>query len=59
LEARLPSWFSILNPALLKREVDEKIKTLYKVYSKKKGLIKVATNKKLSINSVSYYMMNI
>jgi len=51
--------YDSLNPAELKRKIDKKIKKLYEVYSKKKGSIKVAANKKLSINLVSYYMMNI
>ena len=48
-----------LNPALLKRKIDKKISELYEVYSKKNGSLKVAANKKLSINLVSYYIMNI
>lgn len=51
--------YDSLNPAELKRKIDKKIKMLYEVYSKKNGSLKVAKNKKLSINLVSYYMMNI
>ena len=47
-----------LNPAKLKRNIDKKIKKLYEIYSKKKGLSEVETDKKLAINMVSYYMIH-
>ena len=50
--------YDSLNPAELKRQIDKKIKKLYEVYSKKKGLSKVEIDKKLAINLVSYYMIH-
>ena len=46
------------NPAELKRVIDTKIKKLYEVYSKKKGLSKVEIDKKLAVSLVSYYMIH-
>jgi hypothetical protein len=59
VKKELKEVYDSLNPAQLKREIDKKIKMLYEVYSRKNGSLKVAKNKKLSINLVSYYMMNI
>jgi len=50
--------YDSLNPAELKRQIDKKIKKLYEVYLKKKGLSKVEVDKKLAINLVSYYMIH-
>lgn len=59
IKKELKDIYDSLNPAELKRKIDKKIKMLYEVYSKKNGSLKVAKNKKLSINLMSYYMMNI
>lgn len=59
IKKELKKIYDNLNPAELKRKIDKKIKMLYGIYSKKNGSLKVAKNKKLSINLMSYYMMNI
>jgi hypothetical protein len=52
--------YQSLNPAELKRTIDIKLKELYKVYQKKKGLsveTSQISNKNIMPSMVSYYMM--
>lgn len=55
----LKAVYDELNPAELKRKIDKKIKKLYAVYMKQNGSREVDANKKLSISTVSYYMMQL
>jgi hypothetical protein len=55
---KLTEIYDNLNPASLKRNINLKIKKLYAIYSKKKGMSKVKIDKKLAINMVSYYMIH-
>ncbi len=57
VKEKLKEVYDSLNPALLKRQIDTKVKCLYKVYSKKNGSKNIATDKKLTASMVSYYMI--
>jgi len=51
--------YESLNPAELKRSIEEKQKMLYKLYQKKKGSRTVAANRKLTPSLVSSFMMRL
>lgn len=51
--------YESLNPAELKRNLDKKLRNLYKVYQKKKGLPTVVADKKLTASMMSFHMMNL
>ena len=53
----LRSVYEGLNPALLKRSIDTKIKKLYEVYKLKNNSRNVAVDKRLTASLVSYYMI--
>ncbi len=57
VKAGLRDVYESLNPAQLKRQVDEKVRKLYEVYRKKNGAGSIATDKRLTASMVSYYMM--
>lgn len=59
VKKELTAIYDNLNPAELKRRINEKIKKLYKVYMEKNGSQEVIADKKLSIATVSYYMMQL
>lgn len=48
-----------LNPALLKRTIDRKMKMLYDAYRKKNSSNSVDTDKKVSVATVSWYMTHV
>lgn len=50
-------FYESLNPAQLKRNIDEKLLELYRIYQKKNGLSQVATGKKLKPSMMSFFMM--
>jgi hypothetical protein len=54
---QLTTIYESQNPAALKRAIDSKLATLYKIYQKKKGSCLVNTDKRLTPSLVSYYMM--
>lgn len=57
IKKELKKKYESLNPAKLKREIDEKLKELYKVYSKKQGkqyFKEVNSFKKLKASMVSF-----
>lgn len=56
---KLKEVYESLNPAELKRNLDKKLRNLYKVYQKKKGSPTVAADKKLTASMVSFHMMNL
>lgn len=47
-----------LNPAALKRAIEEKTNRLYTLYANKMGIKETAKEKKLSVTLVSYYMIH-
>ena len=57
---KLQKVYESLNPAELKRQIDTKLKDLYKVYQKKNGSLLVERSriktKKIVPTMVSYYM---
>ena len=50
--------YETLNPAQLKRNIDEKLFCLFQIYQKKNGLSPVPTTKKLKPSMVSFSMIN-
>jgi len=56
-KARLTEVYESFNPALLKRQIDGKVKKLYEAYRRKNGSRKVDADKKLTATMVSYYMI--
>lgn len=56
---KLKEVYDSLNPAELKRNLDKKLRNLYKVYQKKKGSLMVVADKKLTASMVSFHMMNL
>jgi len=48
--------YESLNPAQLKRNIDEKLFCLFQIYQRKNGLSPVPTGKKLKPSMVSFYM---
>lgn len=59
IKEELTAIYKKLNPADLKRRINEKTKNLYEAYMKKNGSQKVAADKQLSVATVSYYMMQL
>ncbi len=57
VKMKLKEVYEGLNPAELKRDIDIKIKRLYKVYKKKNGSKIIGVGKKLTASIVSYYMI--
>jgi len=57
VKEKLKEVYDELNPAELKRQIDVKVKRLYKVYSKKNGTKIIGADKKLTASMVSYYMI--
>jgi len=57
VKEELKEVYDSLNPAELKRQIDVKVKRLYKVYRKKTGSKNIAGDKKLTASMVSYYMI--
>jgi len=53
----LIKFYEQLNPAQLKRNIDEKLNMLYQIYQKKNGLSQATTSKKLKPSMVSFFMM--
>jgi DNA primase large subunit len=47
-----------LNPAELKRRIDEKVKKLYEVYKRKKGSQQVDASPNSTPSTVSYYLIH-
>lgn len=54
---KLKAVYEELNPALLKRSIDVKIKKLYEIYKRKNSSKNIATDKRLTASMVSYYMI--
>jgi hypothetical protein len=50
--------YDSLNPAELKRGIDEKVKKLYEVYKRKKGSQQVDASPNLTPSTVSYYLIH-
>lgn len=58
IKEELKEVYNNLNPAELKRKIDEKVKKLYVVYKNKKGSPEVEVSPKVTPSMVSYYMIH-
>jgi hypothetical protein len=58
VKKKLKEIYNSLNPAELKRGIDEKVKKLYKIYKEKKGSSDIKIDHNLTPSMVSYYMIH-